>query len=140
MDECIEWSGARDRQGYGRRRYQGRNALAHRVAWTEAHGPIAEGLDVCHRCDNPACVNIDHLFLGTHQDNMRDCKTKGRGRNQFSPTNNHCRHGHDLAIVGVKNQRCVECRRIRDRNSKRRQRARLTVRDTTRPTEKDSTP
>lgn len=80
MRDCIEWRGARHRQGYGSQRVGGRTVLAHRVAFERANGPIPNGLHVLHRCDNPPCVNPEHLFLGSHQDNMDDRQRKGRTR------------------------------------------------------------
>lgn len=74
---CRIWEGARDKDGYGTRKVKGRKAYAHRVAWEQANGPIPDGLSVLHRCDIPWCDNPDHLYLGTHQDNMRDLRERG---------------------------------------------------------------
>lgn len=80
MDGCIEWTGLKNVKGYGRRQgYKGREWFAHRAAWDEQVGSIPEGMLVLHRCDNPPCCNTDHLFLGTHEDNMHDMVNKGRG-------------------------------------------------------------
>ena len=70
---CHEWSRARDWRGYGRLRMKGRSPGAHRLAYELFVGPIPEGQVVRHRCDNPCCVNPDHLEVGTHVDNARDC-------------------------------------------------------------------
>lgn len=77
---CIEWPKSRDGHGYGQSYALGRRnkRLAHRLAWEQAHGPIPSGLVVMHLCDNPPCVNVEHLRLGTQADNMRDCSKKGR--------------------------------------------------------------
>lgn len=68
-------------KGYGTINIGGRMTLAHRASYAVANGPIDPGLVVCHRCDTPACVNPDHLFVGTHKDNTQDCVRKGRIRN-----------------------------------------------------------
>ncbi len=74
---CWLWIGSTDTSGYGIGKVQG-EVRAHRVSWTLVHGPIPIDMQVLHRCDTPACVNPEHLFLGTHQDNMADLRAKGR--------------------------------------------------------------
>ena len=82
MSDCIEWQGTKDSAGYGKVYIPGRGHVgAHRLAWEEANGPIPDGLWVLHHCDNRPCVNVEHLFLGTHEDNMRDMAAKGRSAN-----------------------------------------------------------
>ena len=78
MKGCIEYPGAR-MKGYGWRWFRGKATFAHRAAWIAAFGPIPEGMCVLHRCDNPPCINLDHLFLGTKRDNYDDMVAKGRG-------------------------------------------------------------
>lgn len=91
---CWEWTGFRDRFGYGRVSWNGRQGtLAHRAAFSVANGPIPEGVMVCHTCDNPACCNPAHLWIGSNQDNQRDSSTKGRQRGQDQT---HCKHGHEF--------------------------------------------
>lgn len=79
---CIEWHGAQTKDGYGIITFwkDGRrtSTTAHRMAYEMAHGPVGEDICVMHSCDNPACVNVDHLSLGTQLDNIQDCISKGR--------------------------------------------------------------
>jgi hypothetical protein len=98
MSNCIEVSTCRTSKGYGvssvtvgKRKYMMR---AHRVAWEMAHGPVPKGLSVCHTCDNPGCVNVEHLFVGSNKENQRDKVTKGRHHEQAKT---HCPQGHEYS-------------------------------------------
>ena len=77
---CHLWIAALNHCGYALFSRNRSSVLAHRFAYETFVGPIPDGLHVLHRCDTPACVNIEHLFLGTHQDNMSDMAAKGRAR------------------------------------------------------------
>lgn len=83
---CWEWTAAIHRWGYGATEFNGQTR-AHRAAWTLLRGPIPAGMELCHKCDNKRCVNPDHIFLGTHAENMADLKAKG-----LNPRGERIRH------------------------------------------------
>lgn len=79
---CWEFSGRRNKDGYGTFKYIEASGLAHRASWLIFNGPIPECNYVLHRCDNRCCFNPKHLFLGTQLDNVKDCISKGRFHHQ----------------------------------------------------------
>jgi hypothetical protein len=79
---CWIWNGSFKSDGYGQQWVDGKWIKAHRLSWFLKYGVWSEQC-ICHKCDNPSCVNPDHLFEGTHQDNMTDMVNKGRSSNGF---------------------------------------------------------
>lgn len=120
---CWIWTGWRQKSGHGNI-FVGvglGKTGAHRISWIINKGPIPEGLFVCHICDIPWCVNPDHLFLGTHDDNMADAWAKGRLKlPDISKMVNRtqCPRGHPFdasntyRFAGNNGRYCRECRRI----------------------------
>jgi hypothetical protein len=84
-DECWLWTASLNNKGYGKIGEGKKILLAHRVSWELHFGPIPDRLCVLHKCDNPKCVNPDHLFLGTQKDNAQDMVRKNRGFFQKHP-------------------------------------------------------
>jgi hypothetical protein len=80
-NNCWLWLGtSRAYNGYGQTTWKNKCYRVHKLSYTIFKGPVPEGIDVLHRCDNPPCVRPSHLFLGTHLDNMKDCVKKDRHR------------------------------------------------------------
>lgn len=75
---CWVWQAGLTPKGYGTMRWSGSNHMAHRLSWMHHNGPIPNGLFVLHHCDNPPCINPEHLWLGTHNDNAQDRVAKER--------------------------------------------------------------
>ncbi len=83
---CWNWTGSLNSDGYGVTRIGMKVLPAHRVAYELINGEIFDSLEICHKCDNPKCINPDHLFSGTHLENMQDMKLKNRGRKFIGKT------------------------------------------------------
>jgi hypothetical protein len=78
VTECVEWTRRVSVNGYGTLKYKQKQYMAHRFMWEFKFGPIPDGKIICHKCDNRKCINPDHLFIGTTQDNVDDKMAKGR--------------------------------------------------------------
>lgn len=94
--DCIVYTGYLDRDGYGQITFHGKGLAVHRLAYEAHYGPLAPGAVVCHTCDNPPCINLDHLYSGTHADNGRD--KMARRRSTFGERN----AGHKLTEQQVR--------------------------------------
>lgn len=125
---CWEWTAALKDFGHGQFYLSpGKLVSAHRFSFELVNGPTPTGLFVCHKCDNPKCVNPGHLFLGSPQDNMVDKTLKGR---HHCEKQTHCKHGHELtpenlvvreSALSITRYRCKTCQKaqIAKREAKR---------------------
>lgn len=101
-NDCWNWLGNKCRNGYGQIKAFGKEVLTHRLSYELYNGKIPDGLEVCHKCDNRACINPDHLFVATHQENMRDMIQKGRKKTTPKGTPSKTR--------GIKSKQSIQVR------------------------------
>lgn len=117
---CLLWLGGTNEHGYGVLTENRKTAKAHRVAWQLAHGELQRAQCVLHKCDTPACVNIEHLFVGTLADNTADMIRKKR---HFTPWKKvtHCWRGHEYTLANTlvrrdgRGRRCRACMKLSGR-------------------------
>ncbi len=118
---CLNWNGAKKKDGRALIWQEGKCNNGARVIWSLIHSVVlASDICVCHHCDNPSCINIDHLFLGTLSDNTVDSVNKNRHK---EARKTHCPRGHDYALFAYINKtsgqrQCRECGKIYKRNKR----------------------
>lgn len=133
-DSCWLWIGAKNSDGYGsfhigsRKDGSCKAISAHRMSWILERGEVPSGMCVLHSCDNPACVCINHLFLGTRDDNNKDRNQKGRcksGIREIEKT--HCPKGHEYNEAntyfehtkgGIIKRKCRACGKIKSQSNR----------------------
>lgn len=93
---CQVWVGGLKRDGYGKIKVNRKMTTVHRVAYEAEYGKIPEGMHVLHRCDVRCCINPNHLFLGTNQDNVHDRVKKGRSADFSGKKNPNYLHGRNV--------------------------------------------
>lgn len=132
LSSCWEWIGSRYPNGYGQISHNNGEQYAHRMSWMmHNYNSIPKGWQICHHCDNPACVRPDHLFLGTCKDNVRDMIDKGRNIVNTGPAltqaaklkknKTHCKRGHEYLTENIKimpngARNCIKCIKFRGTN------------------------
>lgn len=107
---CLNWTRSGNPKGYGKLWDHGRLVFAHRKSYELWVGPIPDGLCVLHHCDNPSCVNHDHLFIGGYKENRIDCVRKGRHGHVTKPETIPRGEGHGHAVLT--NAKVLEIRRL----------------------------
>ena len=103
MSDCIEWTGPKDQDGYGRANIEKKPVRIHRWIWEKHYGTIPKDMVIRHKCNNPSCYNIEHLDIGTHKDNMQDMVKTGRSAKGIKNGGNKLTEEQVLEIKNLKN-------------------------------------
>lgn len=120
-EDCWLWNASKNNCGYGQFWFNKKSMRAHRLSYLWYKGEIPEGLEVCHKCDEPSCINPNHLFVATHQQNLQDCADKNRLNNEMA-SRNYCSRGHEYTPENTWNYVSKEgypyrkCKRCEKRN------------------------